>query len=303
MKIGLHDAEKDHMPDKTFPNYALMKISAWYKAQGDEVEWYLPVAWKSYDKVYSSKIFDFTPVNAYLPPDAIKGGTGYGLYSELAPEMDEIFPDYSIYPDCDYAIGFLTRGCIRNCDWCVVPKKEGKIRPYRAIEQVARPDTNKIVLMDNNILACPYGLRELEKIADSDYLIDLNQGMDIRLITPQIARLLKRIKWIDYIRFSCDTEAQLPYFEKVMPLFRELKIASKIWVYLLVRNDTDEAERRVRALHAINKSISIYAQAERNVGKTVTPAQSEFQNRYIYGRSYKKETWQNYCQKRGFDYA
>jgi len=124
MKIGLHDSDKTG-----FPNLALMKISAWHKAQGDAVEWWNLMF--PYDKVYSSKVFTFTPECVYLPPDTVKGGTGYGIYEDLPEEIDAMFPDYSIYPDCKHAIGFLTRGCIRHCPWCVVPRKEGAIRPYR----------------------------------------------------------------------------------------------------------------------------------------------------------------------------
>lgn len=180
MRIGLHDAKAEHfLGKKKFPNYALMKISAWHKAQGDTVEWWKPMG--HFDRVYNSKAFDFTPENPYLPPDTIKGGTGYGLFTELAPEVDEMFPDYSIYPECDYAIGCLTRGCPNRCHWCVVPKKEGNIRPYRAWWDLVRPDTDKLVLMDNNILACEYGIEQLAGLIDSGYRIDLNQGMDISL--------------------------------------------------------------------------------------------------------------------------
>lgn len=78
MMVGLHDAEKEHFRrPKTFPNLALMKISAWHKAQGDTVEWWNPLL--RYDRVYSSKVFDFTPENHYLPTGTIKGGTGYDI--------------------------------------------------------------------------------------------------------------------------------------------------------------------------------------------------------------------------------
>ena len=90
--IGLHDSDKTD-----FPNYALMKISAWHKAQGDVVEWWNPLL--TYDMVYSSKVFTFTPENPYLPENTVKGGTGYGIYDELSPEIDKMFPDYSIYPN------------------------------------------------------------------------------------------------------------------------------------------------------------------------------------------------------------
>lgn len=103
--IGLHDAEKDHFKGKDFPNYALMKISAWHKAQGDMVEWWNPL--KKYDRVYSSKIFDFTPVDPYLylVDDLVRGGTGYTdlpIDNKLPEEVEDMFPDYSIYPECDY---------------------------------------------------------------------------------------------------------------------------------------------------------------------------------------------------------
>ena len=75
MRIGLHDAEKEHFKHKTFPNLALMKISAYHKRKGDQVEWWNPLY--RYDRMYSSKVFDFTPIDPYLSDDAIRGGTGY----------------------------------------------------------------------------------------------------------------------------------------------------------------------------------------------------------------------------------
>ena len=128
MRIGLHDAEREHFRHKTFPNYALMKISAFHKMQGDSVEWWQKG--QQYDRVYSSKIFDFTAEDPDLPPDTIKGGTGYDLKAVLPQEIEDTYPDYSIYPECDYAIGYITRGCPNRCPWCLVPLKEGGIKPF-----------------------------------------------------------------------------------------------------------------------------------------------------------------------------
>lgn len=305
MRIGLHDADAEHLGSKNkFPNLALMKISAYGKQKGDLVEWWNPLC--TYDKVYSSKIFDFTPENPYLPPDTVKGGTGYGMYNVLPPEIDGMFPDYSLYPACNYAIGFLTRGCPNKCDWCYVPRKEGSIRPYARWQDIVRQDTNKLVLMDNNILASPYGIEQLRELAETDYRIDLNQGMDVRLLTEEVCSILAKIKWIKYIRFSCDTQAQLPYFVKLAELFDKYKIAkSRVFVYTLVRKDLNEADERIQALKGICKNFSIYAQAERNDRKGVVPnrAQLEFTQRYVYGRSYKKETWIQYLKRRELSYA
>lgn len=126
MKIALHDGDFDHMKNKTYPNYALMKISAWHKAKGDTVEWWNPLF--QYDLIYSSKVFDFTHDDPYLPFDAPTGGTGYDIKRTLPEEVDHMMPDYNIYPNCNYAIGFTTRGCPRRCRWCVVPEKEGKCK-------------------------------------------------------------------------------------------------------------------------------------------------------------------------------
>lgn len=298
MKIGLHDAEKEKIKNKTFPNYALMKISAYHKNKGDIVEWWQPLS--TYDKVYSSKVFDFTPENPYLPPNTIKGGTGYGMFTELTEEIDNVFPDYSIYPECDYAIGYITRGCIRNCEWCVVPKKEGYIRPYRKWEELIRPDSNKLVLMDNNILACQYGIEQLESLVGINIKIDLNQGLDARLVTDDVAKILSRLKWIKYIRFSCDHISQIDSIFKCCELLKRYGCSMyKIFIYILIRKDLQEADYRVQQLKQL-KGINLYAQAERNELKGIIPnkSQLEFAQRYIYGRAYKKETWQEYCKKR-----
>ena len=95
----------------------------------------------------------------------------------------------------------------------MVPAKEGDIKPYRAWEQIVRPDTDKLVLMDNNILASEYGIAQLESLIGSGYAIDLNQGMDARLVDDRIAGILARLTWIRFIRFSCD---QTPQIEAIL---------------------------------------------------------------------------------------
>jgi len=303
MIVGLHDAERDHMAGKTFPNLALMKISAFHKAQGDSVEWWNALFNSRYGAVYSSKVFDFTPENLYLPPDTIKGGTGYGLYAELPPEIDGFFPDYSIYPECDYAIGYVTRGCPNRCKWCVVPDKEGDIRPYADWRDIVRADTKNLVLMDNNILACEYGINQLAELAGTDYRVDLNQGMDARLVNERVADIIARMNWIRHIRFSCDQTAQIEAIEKAAALLAERGVKpSRLFVYLLVTADLENADYRVGRLK--NLQVSIYAQAERNALRGIMPnrAQKEFVHRYVYGRSYKKETWPEYCHRHNLNF-
>ena len=243
MLIGLHDGDKTN-----FPNYALMKLSAYHKSCGDTVDWFMPLA--KYDRVYSSKVFTFTPEYEYLPENAIKGGTGYGEYAPLPDRIDRMHPDYSIYPRIDYAIGFLTRGCIRKCPWCIVPKKEGKICGYRAWEEIKRPDSRKIVFMDNNVLACRHGIEQMESMIGHDIQIDFNQGIDARLITPEIAEIIGKLKWIRFIRMACDTEEMLDIVLKSAELLSKYGVKPyRLFVYVLVQ-DIPSAEKRVMALRA-----------------------------------------------------
>lgn len=301
MKVGLHDAEREYLKNKHFPNYALMKISAWHKAQGDTVEWWNPLY--RYDRVYSSKVFDFTPVDPYLPEDAVRGGTGYRdipMDKTLPLEVDDMFPDYSIYPKCDYAIGYLTRGCPNNCRWCIVPKKEGGIKPYRSWKELARQDADKLVLMDNNILACEYGISQLEDLIGSGYRIDLNQGMDARLVTEQVADILSRLSWIRFIRFSCDQKSQIEPVKHTVELLAEHGVRPyRIFIYLLVTENIQDASERVEALK-VYKGINLYVQAERNERLGIIPnsVQLEFQQRYVYSGRYRQETWEEYCKRK-----
>lgn len=262
MNIALHDSDYTG-----FPNYALMKLSAYHKAQGDHVEWWIPMV--KYDRVYSSKIFTFSPEDPMLPPDAIKGGTGYGIMDELPPEVDAMFPDYSLYPDCDYAIGFITRGCIRKCPWCIVPKKEGAIRAYRNWREVKRPDCRDVVFMDNNVLASEWGLEQMEDMIGENVRIDFNQGMDARLIDSDVAEIISKLKWIRFIRMSCDTDAMLDTVLEKVDLLKQHGVKPyRVFVYLLVQ-DIKSAEHRALALR--NAGVDVFAQPYRDFENKIEP--------------------------------
>lgn len=266
MKIGLHDSDRTG-----FPNLALMKLSAYHKAQGDTVEWWIPMI--QYDRVYSSKVFTFTPEEPMLPTDTIKGGTGYGKYDALPDDIDSMYPDYTIYPECHHAIGFLTRGCIRSCPWCVVPKKEGRIRPYSRWQEIKRPDSRDIVFMDNNVLACEHGINQIKDMIGQDVRVDFNQGLDARLITPEVAELLSKLKWIRFIRMSCDTDAMLDVVLRAIHLLEKNGIKSyRVFVYLLVQ-DIASAEKRALALR--KAGAEVFAQPYRDFEKNIEPTREQ----------------------------
>lgn len=244
MKIGLIDVDGHN-----FPNVALMKLSAWHKQNGDDVTWY--DIFGEYDIVYMSKVFTHTPDYDQAIPNAkgiVRGGTGYDVASRLPEDAEKIVPDYSLYPYIDKktAYGFLTRGCIRKCHWCIVPKKEGTIQPYQDVDEIAVGGRTNLILMDNNILAAgEYGLHQLRKIVDKKYRIDFNQAMDARLVTDDIAEILANIKWMDYIRFGCDTPSQVKDCDNAIERIRKYGYNGSFFLYTILRGDINECFERV----------------------------------------------------------
>lgn len=244
MRVGLIDVDGHN-----FPNLALMKLSAWHKRNGDEVSWY--DIFGEYDRMYMAKVFTHTPDYDQAIPNAkeiVRGGTGYDVASRLPEDAEKIVPDYSLYPYIDKktAYGFLTRGCIRKCPWCIVPKKEGTIQPYQDVDEIAVGGRTNLILMDNNILAAgEYGLQQLRKIAERGYRIDFNQAMDARLVTEEVAELLAQIKWLQYIRFGCDTPMQVEECEKAIALIQSHGYKGAFFLYTILRGDINECFNRV----------------------------------------------------------
>lgn len=265
MNIGLIDVDGGGK----FPNLALMKIARWHKMQGDNVEWADPM-FGVYDRVYQSKVFNFTPDYPYFYNcEVVKGGTGYDINSKLPEEIDRLQPDYSLYPFIDNrtAYGFLTRGCPNKCKWCVVPKKEGGIHPYMDVEEIAIKGRTNLILMDNNILASDYGLEQINKIVNLRYRVDFNQALDARLITEDIAQLLAKVRWIDFIRLGCDTPQQIIDCEKAMSLIDKHRDAPKSYLlYTMIGENMNEAYERLTHFRG-RKRVRVVAQPFRDTIK------------------------------------
>lgn len=258
MKIGLIDVDGKN----GFPNLALMRLSSYHKKMGDDVDWWN--GFHHYNRVYMSKVFTFTPdFNTVIDADEIiQGGTGYKDYGSLPPEVEAESPDYSLYPHFKQAIGFLTRGCIRNCPWCIVPRKEGTIKPAATWQEIKRPDSQDIVFLDNNVLASDWGLSQIDEMGGQPIKVDFNQGLDARLITPKVADLLARLRWIRFVRLSCDTSEMLPVIEQATAYMEEAGIKRwRFWCYMLVQ-DVAEAEKRAVTLDKMG--ITPFAQPYRD---------------------------------------
>lgn len=235
MNVGLIDVDGHN-----FPNLALMKLSAYYKARGCNVEWAQPL-FGQYDVVYQSKIFTFTPdFNTSIKADQIiKGGTGYDLENKLPAEVEDIFPDYGLYGIKDTAYGFLTRGCPKNCPFCIVSQKEGcKSKKVSDLRQFWN-NHKEIKLLDPNLLACHDRIELLNQLIDSKAWVDFTQGLDIRLMTDDVIEKIKIMK-IKRIHFAWDKEKDSELILKNLQYFKAktgLRVEKTI-VYVLTNFDT-----------------------------------------------------------------
>ena len=284
MKIGLIDVDGHN-----FPNIALMKISAWHKALGDEVEWCLPL--DRYDIVYQSKVFDdtYSPDIEWTPQadKIIKGGTGYGLDNKLPEEIEHIYPDYGIYPELtkDTAYGFLTRGCPRGCEFCIVASKEGR-RSYKVADLSEFWSGQKhISLLDPNILACREHPELLQQLIDSKACVDFNQGLDIRLTNEQNIALLNRIK-VKEIHFAWDNAKDdlKPYFERYKALAKHKPHGHYGTVYCLTNfgSTMEENLYRIYTLRDLGYDPYVMIYDKPNAPKEVRDLQRWVNNKFIF---------------------
>jgi hypothetical protein len=188
--------------DGRLPNFALMKISGFFKSQGRQVELFrraLPD--KSCSEIWASSIFYLSSSESHVRRlrtrfgDRLRlGGSGVDVEQRLPPEMEAAEPDYDLYPELgDRAIGFLTRGCTNNCAFCIVPRKEGTVRQVADMEGLLG-GRDKLILLDDNILAHHSGPDFLEEMACRNIAVNFNQTLDLRLVDKPIARLLRRVR-------------------------------------------------------------------------------------------------------------
>lgn len=257
MKVLLIDV------DSKIPNLALMKLSQFHKNNGDSVEFKklglkaspsnkvkktIEIDASDFDKTYASIIFTSNKDSIEIK-NCINdiGGTGVNIEKKLPQEIDDSELDYSIYPDNDKSYGFITRGCIRNCWFCFVPRKEGKIKKYREINDIIKHDN--VVFMDNNILGYYKHKEIFKEILSKPIKLTFNQGLDIRLLDEENAELLSKMNYVGEYIFAFDDIAYLDVMNEKIKIFKKYIPAdwkAKFYIYC---NPKEEISGIIKRIH------------------------------------------------------
>jgi hypothetical protein len=284
--------------DGKLPNMALMRIAAYHKARGDDVEWWAGPLFP-YDKVYASKIFKFT--DDHLPEYVMRGGTGFAWDSRLPSVMSRANHNegWFLYPNYKNHLGFSERGCRLSCPFCVVPDKEGKPRFESSIEDLlGNPQgENRLVLLDDDFLGHPDCLDVFAELAERKLQVCFSQGLNIRTITEAQAQALAKVKFWNLkftkpqITFAWDNPQDRRLIERGFKRCGEAGIKPwRMQFFVLIGYDSTEAEdlERVETLKSWGADPFVMPYEKDN------PYQRNFA-RYVNHRAiFKTTSWAEY---------
>jgi hypothetical protein len=167
------------------------------------------------------------------------------IHMGLVGEAENLLPSYHLlqevekWRDWRKSILFTTRGCIRKCPFCVVPKIEGGMKePKLSILPLIHPDHKEVVIWDNDFLASPYARDILVELRDHGYRVDFNQGLDARLMNEEYAGLLSDIK-SNSIHMAYDWPWEGPFIEKAIEMLNNAGYKKKNLIFYVLHNFYD----------------------------------------------------------------
>lgn len=284
LNIGLLNLEPNIV------NTAMMQVSKYYKKYQHNVYEYNPLF--DYDKVYCFSLFDFTD-KSFVPEGAICGGTGFDITSRLPPEIEAMDYDWSLYPDCDYSIIWFSRGCIRNCPFCVVRQKEGYI--HWVEPKNLNPNGKYIKVMDNNFFANPDWKHSMIFLHEWDQRVDM-QGFDIRIFTREQGEALSTLKMAKSFKFAWDNPRD-NLDDKIRLLLEYMK-PSKLLCYTLVGYWSTPEEDMMRINHLMDEfKIQPYVMPFDKHDTYQMLLANWVNNKRIFNRM----SFEKFCESRNYD--
>jgi len=261
--------------DSTIPNLALHKIAMYHRLNGDRVRQIKdiesnalpdPLLIDMYDKIYVSCIFLHNKYRCDKWEGVAEiGGSGYSLKKNLPSEIEAMKPKINW--------GFITRGCIRKCPWCIVPEKEGKIHEVCDIYDIWDGKADELILMDNNILALPKTFfKTCEQLKKENLKVDFNQGLDHRLLTDKICKELFSLrlgkKTGEKLRFAFDDVSYERSVKKALDMLEKnglKKWHSRWYIYVSVKDTPETVLSRINQIRERTQSVFVMRDRDERV--------------------------------------
>lgn len=300
MKVGIVqvDGHIDKRRKKRFPNLALMQISKYHEGLGDSVEWYKGMLFDSeYGKVYASKIFSFSEW-PQMPAGTIIGGTGIDFKNRLPIEIEQSEPSYTLYPECDYHVGFSMKGCRFACKFCCVPQKEGRPKFNSHIDSLLLNPRggDRLMLLDNDFFGGPDWKINLLRIIELKLKVCFVQGLNIRIITQEQAELLAQCRYRNsqfnqlYLTFAWDRYNDWKLIDKGIKICNDAGIpCTKMQFFVLIGFDTNHDQNMDRILRLKDLGAMPFVMPF-NKNDPYQKAMA----RWVNGRIYKSCSWADY---------
>jgi hypothetical protein len=295
MRVAIYDV------DSKIPNLALMKLSRYHKLCGDTVEFYSPLFAKEYDKIYASKIFNFSDGSMLNPDKMDIGGTGWDLTKNLPSEIENLTPDYSLY-NYPHSIGFTQRGCRLRCSFCVVPEKEGKPYGVNTIEELwTQRESDFLVLLDNDFFGNPQWKDRIDELIDMKIKVNFSQGLNIRNIKENQAEALAKVNFSNIngtkkqVHFAWDDPRHEKLIHKGIKTCMDARIKPyQMAFYILIGYHSTPAEdlHRVEVLrnYGVDPFVMPYDKTD--------PYQNSFARWVNHRAIFKTVPWGDYRQGR-----
>ena len=213
------------------------------------------------------------------------------LYSDdlAGTPIEDLVPDYSIlsqidyrYPVRDAYFAYTSRGCIRKCGFCGVPKLEGPQRDTDSLTALVRAIDalygvkKDLILMDNNVVASARFKEIIAEIRDLGFTqraklrrthervpvqrrVDFNQGVDARILCkdPMYLRELATI-CLKPLRIAFDHLGLKEPYEKAVRFAHEFGL-TELSNYMLYNfhDSPEDLFERMRLNVTLNEELGV----------------------------------------------